>query len=129
MTNRQKKRLLDLSGLLVSILLPAAAAISEFPRVKAATTGGNAFFDFLNVSAAAMAVIAVVTIFTAWRFLKHRIKMPTSGFLPSLLAYLIVRGMHLIIAPLESILFWVVAGCAVAWVLYFIADKKYGEGT
>lgn len=124
MTRRTVRRILNGGGALVSFLLPAAAAISEFPRIQAGTAaeGGGKFLAALNLSAAAFAVIAVLALVTAMRFLKHRIAMPKSGLILSVLLYLLVRGIRLIVKPMEVILFWSVIGCGVAFVMYFIAD-------
>lgn len=126
MTDKAKKRTLDIVGALISFALPAAAAIAEFPRVKAATGGGNDFLAVLNLSAAAFAMVAILAVITAVRFFRHRLKAPRSGLALSVILYMIVRGINVIIDPMETILFWSVIGCAIAWVLYFIADKKYG---
>lgn len=126
MTDKAKKRTLDIVGALISFALPAAAAIAEFPRVKAATGGGNDFLAVLNLSAAAFAMVAILAVITAVRFFRHRLKAPRSGLAVAVILYIVVRGINVIIDPMETILFWSVIGCAIAWVLYFIADKKYG---
>lgn len=126
MTDKAKKRTLDIVGALISFALPAAAAIAEFPRVKAATGGGNDFLAVLNLSSAAFAMVAILAVITAVRFFRHRLKAPRSGLAVSVILYVIVRGINVVIDPMETILFWSVIGCAIAWVLYFIADKKYG---
>ena len=126
MTDKAKKRLLDICGALVSFVLPAAAAVSEFPRVKAATGGENGFLTFLNLSATAFAIIAIIGAITAIRFFHHRLKAPKSGLGVAVILYVIVKGINTIIDPMETILFWAVIGCAIAWVLYLISDKKYG---
>ena len=126
MTDKAKKRLLDIFGAIVSFALPAAAAISEFPRVKTATGGADSFLSVVNLSATAFSIIAIIGAITAMRFFHHRLKMPKSGLAVSVILYVIVRGINVIIDPMETILFWAVIGCGIAWVLYLIADKKYG---
>ena len=127
MTNKAKKRTLDISGAVISFLLPALATIAEFPRVKASTGDARGFLDVLNLSSAAFAIVAIIGIMTAWRFFRNRVKMPRSGLAVSLVLYIIVRGVKRIVDPFETILFWSVIGCAIAWVLYRIADRLYKE--
>lgn len=127
MTDKTKKRVLDLLGVAVSILLPAAAAIGEFPNVRAATAGESSFLSFLNLSAAAFSVIAIVSVLTMIRFFHNRIKMPKSGLGAALILYAIVYGVETFIHSFRVILFWYCVGCAIALVLYTVADKKYGE--
>lgn len=126
MTAKQKKLLLDVIGAFITVALPAAAAISEFPKIAAATTGGSQFLTFLNVSSTAFAVICVIAAATAWRFFHHRLRMPRSGFFPLLILYAIVHGINMIIDPFEIIVYWAAIGSGIAFVLAFIADKKYG---
>ena len=126
MTDKKKKLILDIIGAIIAVVLPAAAAISEFPRIRVATTCESQFVTFLNISSTAFAVICVIAAATAWRFCQHRIRMPKSGFFPLVVLYAIVRGIHMIIAPFEVILFWAALGSGIAFVLSTIADKKYG---
>ena len=127
MTRRKKKLLLDLAGALVSLALPAAAAIAQFPRLQQATAGGSGFLSALNLSCTAFAVLCILAVITAGRFLRDRVKVPRSGLVPSLLLYAALRGIRMIIVPFETILFYAVIGNAIAAVLYLIADKRYGE--
>ena len=127
MTKRAKKRALDFCGAGISFLLPAIATVAEFPRVKATTGDARGFLDVLNLSSAAFAIVAIIGVITAWRFFRDRVKVPRSGLAVSLVLYIIVRGVKMIIEPFETILFWSVIGCAVAWVLYHIADRLYKE--
>ncbi len=126
MTDRKKKLILDLIGAIIAVALPAFAAVSEFPKIRAATAGGSQFTTFLNVSSTAFAVICVIAAATAWRFLHHRLKMPKSGFFPLVALYAVVHGIHMIIAPFEVIVFWAAIGSGIAFILALIADKKYG---
>jgi hypothetical protein len=127
MTRRKKKLLLDLLGALVSLALPAAAAISQFPRLQEATAGESSFLSALNLSCTAFAVVCIIAVITAGRFLRDRVHMPKSGLVPSVLLYAVLRGVRMIILPFETILFYAVIGNAIAAVLYLIADKRYGE--
>ncbi len=126
MTDKKKKLLLDVIGAIVAVVLPSVVAISEFPKIQAATTGESQFVSFLNISSTAFAVICVIAASTAWRFCHHRLKMPRSGFFPLVALYAIVHGIHMIIAPFEVIVFWAAVGSGIAFVLALIADKKYG---
>lgn len=126
MSTKAKKRTLDIIGALVSFALPAGAAIAEFPRAKAATGAAGSFAAWLNLSTAALAVVAILAAITAYRFFRDRIKMPRSGLAISVILYAVVHGINVIVDSMEVILFWSVIGCAIAWVLYYIADKKYG---
>lgn len=122
----QKKLLLDLLGVGVAIALPALAAVSEFPKIQSATTGCNAFVTFLNISSTAFAVIAIISVLTAWRFFHERLKAPKSGFLPTVMVWAVARGVKTIIAPFETIMFWAAVGSGIALIVYAIADMKYG---
>lgn len=126
MTAKQKKLLLDVLGAIITVALPAFAAITEFPKIQAATASESQFITFLNVSTTAFAVICVIAAATAWRFFHHRLKMPSSGFFPLLILYVIVHGINMIIGPFEVIIYWAAIGSGIAFVLAFIADKKYG---
>ena len=127
MTRRQKKLLLDVTGALFSFALPAAAAISQFPHVQQATTGESGFLSLLNLSCTAFAVLCILAVITAGRFLRERVQLPRSGLLPAALLYAVLRGIRMIIVPFEVIVFYAVLGNAIAAVLYLIADKRYGE--
>lgn len=126
MTNRAKKLILDIIGAICAVALPAAAAISEFPKIQAATAGESQFITVLNISSTSFAVICVIAAATAWRFFQHRLKMPKSGFLPLVALYAIIHGIHMIIAPFEVIVFWAAVGSGVAFIFALIADTKYG---
>lgn len=126
MSNKAKKRTLDILGALVSFALPAGAAAAEFPRVKTATGGASGFAAVLNLSTVALAIILIIATITMYRFFRDRIKMPRSGLALSVILYAVVHGINVIVDSMEVILFWSVIGCAVAWVLYYIADKRYG---
>lgn len=126
MTDRKKKLILDIIGAILAVAFPAAAAITEFPKIQASTACESQFTTFLNVSSTAFAVICVIAAATAWRFFQHRIKMPKSGFFPLVVLYAIVRGVHLIIASFEVVIFWAAIGSGLALILATVADKKYG---
>ncbi len=126
MTDKKKKLLLDVIGAILAVAFPAAAAISEFPKIRVATAGTSQFTTFLNVSSTAFAVICVIAAATAWRFFHNRLKMPRSGFFPLVALYAIVHGINMIIAPFEVIVFWAAVGSGIAFILAVIADKKYG---
>lgn len=126
MTAKQKKLLLDVLGAIIAVALPAFAAITEFPKIQAATASESQFITFLNVSTTAFAVICVIAAATAWRFFHNRLKMPRSGFFPLLILYAIVHGINMIIDPFEVIIYWAAIGSGIAFVLALIADRKYG---
>ena len=121
MTSKAKKRLLDILGFLISVLLPVAAAIAVFPREPA-----KGFADWLNISSAAFAVVLVVGAFAAVRFFHDRLHMPKNGVVLALLLYALIRGIKVIIDPFEVIAFWMLVGNLVGWLCYLIADKKFG---
>lgn len=129
MTDKRKRLILEISGALISFLLPAGAAISAFPRVVKDTGGLSSFAAMLNLSTAALAIVLIIGLLTAFRFFRDRIKLPRSGLVLSAILYLTVHGIRLIVQPMETVLFWAMIGSAIAWVLYLIADKKYGGGT
>lgn len=129
MSKRAKKRVLDILGLLISFAFPAAAAISEFPRMTAATGGARTFAAILNISTVALAIVLIIGTVTAYRFVRERIKTPKSGLAISVVLYAIVHGINVIVDSMEVILFWSVIGCGIAWVLYTVADKRYGGDT
>ena len=122
MTRRTKKRLLDIVGLLVSVLLPIGAAIAVFPREQA-----SGFLQWFNLSAAAFAVILLVGAVAAMRFFHTRLQVPRNGVVFSLLLYFLIRGVRVIIDPFETIAFWLLIGNLIGWGFYLIADKKFGE--
>ena len=122
MTCKVKRRLLNITGFLISVLLPIGAAIAVFPRTPA-----NGFLQWLNLSAAAFAVILVVGSIAAMRFFHTRLQVPRNGVVFSLLLYFLIRGVRVIIDPFETIAFWLLVGNLAGWVFYLIADKKYGE--
>ena len=126
MTAKKKKLLLDLCGAFVTVLFPGVAAVVEFPNIRTATSAGTSFMTWLNISTTAFSVIAVIAALTAWRFCRDRLKLPKSGLFAAFVLWILVRGIRLVVEPFETILFWATIGCAVAWVLYLIAEKKYG---
>ena len=128
---RKTTRVIALVLLLASVVsvfavLPAFAAISEFPKIAQATASESQFITFLNISTTAFAVICVIAAATAWRFFHNRLKMPRSGFFALLILYVIIHGINMIIDPFEVILYWAAIGSGIAFVLDVIADKKYG---
>ena len=129
MSKQAKKRVLDILGLLISFALPAGAAAAEFPRVKTATGGASGFAAILNLSTVTLAIILIIATITMYRFFRDRIKMPRSGLALSVILYAVVHGINVIVDSMEVILFWSVIGCAIAWVLYTVADKRYGGDT
>lgn len=126
MTDKAKHRALELAGAVISFALPAGAAIAAFPRVVQDTGGLSSFAALLNLSTAALSIILIIGLLTAFRFFRDRIRMPKSGLALSAVLYLMVHGINVIVDPVETILFWSMIGCGIAWIFYLIADKKYG---
>lgn len=127
MSKKAKRRLLNIVGAAISFILPAFATIAEFPRIKANTGAMGSFAAFLNLSTAALSIIALLAAVTAYRFFRNHLKAPRSGLTLSFVLYVIVRGIRLVVVPLETILMWCVIGCAIAWIFYYIADHKYKD--
>lgn len=124
MTAKRKARILDITGAVISAAVPSVAAILEFPQVKAETNvSGEPFYSFLNLSAAAFAIIAIITVITAWRFFRDRINMPRSGLFPSLALFFVSYGVEQFIHSFTVVMLWASVGCAVGWICYIVADK------
>ena len=126
MTAIKKSRILDICGAVISFAAPASAAIVEFPYTVKKTvenSGRASFQDILHISSAAFAIIAIIAVLTAWRFFRNRLKMPKSGLALSAILWAICFGVEQFVHSLTVIMQWSTIGCAVAWVLYFIADQ------
>lgn len=132
MTTKNKCLLLNISGAAISFAAPAFAAVAEFPSVEQSVSGGGrSFLDILHLSSAAFAIIVILLAVTCWRFFRDRIKLPRSGLIASLILFGIAYGVEQFIHSFRIIAAWMVVGCAVAQVLYFISDKlkeKEAEG-
>ncbi|MBE6555515.1 MAG: hypothetical protein E7663_04705 [Ruminococcaceae bacterium] len=125
MTKKSKARLLNIIGAVISFVAPAVAAIVEFPHVKETVSpvGGKSLADILNISGAALVIVAVLFLLTCWRFCAHRMRLPRSGLILSAILFVIAHGVELVIHSFKVIMFWSMLGCGGAAVLYFIADR------
>ena len=124
MNKPKRSTVLDVSGLASAIIFPATAAVVEFPHVQSKVSGAGAFIDALHLSAAAFAIIAIISVLAFWRFFREKFHLGKSGLFPTLAITFAVYGVYQFIYAFLIIMVWASVGAVIAQILYIAADKE-----